>query len=93
LLGFHAGIGSTRKTCGYGGHPMNVHVHRWHPNELSALSLAAGFKSHPAPELPEDVLCFRASRTAIEALPDASRSILTHPQVTSQRDRSAVLGR
>jgi ubiquinone/menaquinone biosynthesis C-methylase UbiE len=28
LVGFHAGEGSRHKTEGYGGHPMNVYVHR-----------------------------------------------------------------
>ena len=43
LLGFHAGDGSRLKTEGYGGHPMNVWVHRRSPAQVSAWLEAAGF--------------------------------------------------
>lgn len=43
LLGFHAGEGSTHKTEGYGGHPMNVHVHRRTPARISSWLRDAGF--------------------------------------------------
>ncbi|MEV6301838.1 class I SAM-dependent methyltransferase [Actinoplanes sp. NPDC051861] len=43
LLGFHAGEGSRLKTEGYGGHPMNVHVHRRPPERVSKWLEAAGF--------------------------------------------------
>ncbi len=62
LLGFHAGAGSTHKTSGYGGHAMNVQVHRWQPEELTALAVAAGFTPHLAPVLPEDIVCFLKPR-------------------------------
>ncbi|MEV2241947.1 class I SAM-dependent methyltransferase [Micromonospora sp. NPDC049891] len=43
LLGFHAGDGSELKTQGYGGHPMNVYVHRRPPGRVAAWLDAAGF--------------------------------------------------
>nr|WP_121397452.1 class I SAM-dependent methyltransferase [Micromonospora sp. M71_S20] len=43
LLGFHVGDGSRLKTEGYGGHPMNVHVHRRRPERVAAWLGAAGF--------------------------------------------------
>ena len=43
LLGFHAGDSSTLKTEGYGGHPMNVYVHRRRPARVAAALTAAGF--------------------------------------------------
>ncbi|WP_229401981.1 class I SAM-dependent DNA methyltransferase [Micromonospora okii] len=43
LLGFHAGEGSKLKTEGYGGHPMNVYVHRRSPDRIAAWLDAAGF--------------------------------------------------
>ncbi|MFF3869942.1 hypothetical protein [Micromonospora sp. NPDC001898] len=57
LLGFHAGQGSRLKTEGYGGHPMNVYVHRRSPERIAAWLLAAGFTveaemvHHPAPNV------------------------------------------
>lgn len=42
-LGFHEGNGSTLKTDGYGGHPMNVHVHRRPPARVAAWLHQAGF--------------------------------------------------
>ncbi len=59
VLGFHVGTGSTHKTSGYGGHAMDVHVHRWQPEELTALAITAGLRPHVVPTLPPDVLCFR----------------------------------
>lgn len=58
LLGFHVGTESTHKTSGYGGHPMNIHVHRWTVPGLSDIAVAAGFTPYPS-ELPEDRLLFR----------------------------------
>jgi SAM-dependent methyltransferase len=58
LLGFHVGTESTHKTSGYGGHPMNIHVHRWTASGLSEIAVAAGFTPYPS-ELPEDRLLFR----------------------------------
>ena len=55
LVGFHVGTESTHKTSGYGGHPMNVHVHRWTAPALTELAVAAGFTPYPS-ELPEDRL-------------------------------------
>ncbi|MEU1588823.1 class I SAM-dependent methyltransferase [Micromonospora sp. NPDC005710] len=43
LLGFHVGDGTTLKTEGYGGHPMNVHVHRRQPAEVAAWVRQYGF--------------------------------------------------
>ncbi|MFD1084670.1 class I SAM-dependent methyltransferase [Micromonospora andamanensis] len=43
LLGFHAGDGSTLKTQGYGGHPMNVYVHRRPPGRVATWLDAGGF--------------------------------------------------
>lgn len=43
LLGFHVGDGSRLKTQGYGGHPMNVHVHRRRPDQVAAWLRDAGF--------------------------------------------------
>lgn len=59
LLGFHLGDESTHKTTGYGGHPMNVHVHRWQPERLSEIAVAAGFTPSPDPVIPQDCLLFR----------------------------------
>ena len=55
LVGFHVGTESTHKTSGYGGHPMNVHVHRWTAPALTELAVAAGFTPYPS-GLPEDRL-------------------------------------
>lgn len=43
LLGFHVGDETTLKTEGYGGHPMNVHVHRRQPAEVAAWLRERGF--------------------------------------------------
>lgn len=43
LLGFHVGDESRLKTQGYGGHPMNVHVHRRQPDQVAAWLRDAGF--------------------------------------------------
>ncbi|MFC6019702.1 class I SAM-dependent DNA methyltransferase [Plantactinospora solaniradicis] len=57
LVGFHAGEGSNLKTEGYGGHPMNVYVHRRSPARVAAWLEAAGFTveaemlHRPAPDL------------------------------------------
>lgn len=59
LLGFHVGDESTHKTSGYGGHPMNVHVHRWTAAALTELAVAAGFTPYPDPVIPDDRLCLR----------------------------------
>jgi SAM-dependent methyltransferase len=42
-LGFHVGDQSRLKTAGYGGHPMNVHVHRRQPNRVATWLREAGF--------------------------------------------------
>ena len=57
LVGFHAGEGSKLKTEGYGGHPMNVYVHRRSPARVAAWLAAAGFTveaeivHRPAPDV------------------------------------------
>ncbi|WP_327321023.1 class I SAM-dependent methyltransferase [Streptomyces sp. NBC_01235] len=43
LLGFHVGNESRLKTQGYGGHPMNVYVHRRQPDKVAAWLRDAGF--------------------------------------------------
>jgi SAM-dependent methyltransferase len=43
LLGFHVGDGSRLKTQGYGGHPMNVYVHRRQPDRVAAWLCDTGF--------------------------------------------------
>ncbi|GAA0389839.1 methyltransferase [Acrocarpospora corrugata] len=43
LLGFHTGDDSRLKTEGYGGHPMNVYVHRRPPGRVTDWLNAAGF--------------------------------------------------
>ncbi|GAA3081195.1 ubiquinone/menaquinone biosynthesis C-methylase UbiE [Kribbella aluminosa] len=57
LIGFHVGAESTHKTSGYGGHPMNVHVHRWTGEALTEIAIAAGFTPYAA-ELPDDRVLF-----------------------------------
>jgi SAM-dependent methyltransferase len=59
LLGFHVGEESTHKTSGYGGHPMNIYVHRWTPAALTEIAVAAGFTPYVDAEIPGDRLCFR----------------------------------
>jgi ubiquinone/menaquinone biosynthesis C-methylase UbiE len=59
LMGFHVGEESTHKTSGYGGHPMNIYVHRWTASALTALAVAAGFTPYPEAEIPDDRLLFR----------------------------------
>jgi SAM-dependent methyltransferase len=59
LLGFHLGEESTHKTSGYGGLPMNIHVHRWQPEGLTEIAVAAGFTPYPDPIIPGDCLLFR----------------------------------
>ncbi|NUR58506.1 MAG: class I SAM-dependent methyltransferase [Catenulispora sp.] len=43
LLGFHVGDESKLKTQGYGGHPMNVYVHRRQPSRMAGWLADAGF--------------------------------------------------
>lgn len=43
LVGFHAGDGRRLKTEGYGGHPMNVYVHRRPPDRVADWLRAGGF--------------------------------------------------
>lgn len=43
LIGFHSGDGSRLKTEGYGGHPMQVWVHRRQPAQVAAWLGDAGF--------------------------------------------------
>jgi SAM-dependent methyltransferase len=43
LLGFHVGDMSTLKTQGYGGHPMNVYIHRRTAARMSAWLCDTGF--------------------------------------------------
>lgn len=59
LLGFHVGEETTHKTSGYGGHPMNIYVHRWTAPALTELAVAAGFAPYLATEIPRDRLLFQ----------------------------------
>ncbi|MFC4852575.1 class I SAM-dependent DNA methyltransferase [Actinophytocola glycyrrhizae] len=65
MIGFHEGNGTTLKTDGYGGHPMNVHVHRRPPARVTAWLHQAGFAVEasvtldPAGRLPGAVLFAR----------------------------------
>jgi hypothetical protein len=43
LLSFHVGDDAKLKTQGYGGHPMQVHVHRRQPAKVAAWLQEAGF--------------------------------------------------
>lgn len=43
LLGFHVGEETRLKTEGYGGHPMNVHVHLRRPGRVASWLGTAGF--------------------------------------------------
>jgi SAM-dependent methyltransferase len=43
LLSFHVGDESRLKTQGYGGHPMNVYVHRRQPAQVAAWLRETGF--------------------------------------------------
>lgn len=43
MVGFHEGNGTTHKTNGYGGHPMDVYVHRRPAARVAAWLHQAGF--------------------------------------------------
>jgi ubiquinone/menaquinone biosynthesis C-methylase UbiE len=43
MVGFHEGNGTTHKTNGYGGHPMDVYVHRRPAARMAAWLSQAGF--------------------------------------------------
>lgn len=59
MVGFHVGEESTHKTSGYGGHPMNIHVHRWTPAALTEIAISAGFTPYPDTVVPDARLLFR----------------------------------
>ncbi|HWD78649.1 MAG TPA: class I SAM-dependent methyltransferase [Kribbella sp.] len=59
LMGFHVGEQSTHKTSGYGGHPMNIYVHRWTGPALTELAVAAGLTPYQVSGIPEDRLLFQ----------------------------------
>ena len=59
VLGFHVGEQTTHKTSGYGGHPMNISVHRWTPVAITELAVAAGFTPYQDPAIADDRLFFR----------------------------------
>jgi ubiquinone/menaquinone biosynthesis C-methylase UbiE len=59
LVGFHVGEQSTHKTSGYGGHPMNVHVHRWTAPALTEMAVAAGLTPYLVSGIPGDRLLFQ----------------------------------
>ncbi|NUS00089.1 MAG: class I SAM-dependent methyltransferase [Kribbellaceae bacterium] len=59
LMGFHVGEESVHKTSGYGGHPMNIYVHRWTGPALTELAVAAGLTPYQVSEIPEDRLLFQ----------------------------------
>lgn len=64
-LGFHVGDESRLKTQGYGGHPMNVHVHRRRPDRVAIWLRDAGFDVeaelllHPDEQVPQVILFAR----------------------------------
>jgi SAM-dependent methyltransferase len=43
LVGFHAGNRTSRKTQGYGGHPMSLDVHQLPPDGIGIVAAEAGF--------------------------------------------------
>ncbi|NBE52454.1 class I SAM-dependent DNA methyltransferase [Streptomyces boluensis] len=57
VLGFHVGDESRLKTQGYGGHPMNVHVHRRQPDQVATWLRDTGFtvEAHLLLDLDEPV--------------------------------------
>lgn len=59
LMGFHVGEETTHKTSGYGGHPMNISVHRWTGTALTELAVAAGLTPYVVSEIPDDRLLFQ----------------------------------
>ncbi|WP_350280148.1 class I SAM-dependent methyltransferase [Kribbella sp. HUAS MG21] len=59
LMGFHVGEESTHKTSGYGGHPMNIYVHRWTGPALTELAVAAGLTPYVVSGIPDDRLLFQ----------------------------------
>ncbi len=68
LLGFHVGEVSKLKTQGYGGHPMNLYVHRRTPGRMTSWLREAGFTVeaetvlNPGEQVPGAVLFARAVR-------------------------------
>lgn len=76
LVGFHVGDRSTLKTQGYGGHPMNVHVHRRRPDEVAARLRYAGFTVEaqmlldPDDSVPGAILFARTDPVAGQAAAD-----------------------
>ena len=70
MVGFHMGDGSKLKSEGYGGHPMNVYVHRRQPTDMAALLREAGFEieAHlllsPDASLPGVILFARLSSSS-----------------------------
>lgn len=67
-LGFHVGDESRLKTQGYGGHPMNLHVHRRRPDQVAIWLRDAGFDIEaellldPDERVPQAVLFARRGR-------------------------------
>ncbi|MCM2576967.1 class I SAM-dependent DNA methyltransferase [Streptomyces meridianus] len=92
LLGFHAGNESRLKTQGYGGHPMNVHVHRRRPAEVAARLRDAGFtvEAHmlldPDESIPGAVLFARRPATPAGADGDFAK----HPRRCPPTPRSGA---
>ncbi|PPK65676.1 class I SAM-dependent methyltransferase [Actinokineospora auranticolor] len=74
-VGFHTGDESHLKTQGYGGHPMNVHVHRRPPERVAAWLREAGFEI-------EAHLLIAPDSSAPQALLFARR----HPETPEARD-------
>ncbi|WP_459711029.1 class I SAM-dependent DNA methyltransferase [Actinophytocola sp. KF-1] len=67
MAGFHSGNGTTHKTNGYGGHAMDVHIHRRPPARMAAWLSQAGFTVEaittldPTARVPGAVLIARQS--------------------------------
>lgn len=76
LVGFHVGDRSTLKTQGYGGHPMNVHVHRRRPDEVAArlryarFTVEAQMLLDPDDSVPGAILFARTDPVAGQAAAD-----------------------
>lgn len=72
LLGFHTGDGSSHKTQGYGGHPMNVHIHRRQPARVADWLCDAGFTVEAQLLLDREAILF--------ARLDAGSAAAAHPR-------------
>jgi ubiquinone/menaquinone biosynthesis C-methylase UbiE len=70
LVAYFGGEGSNHKTQGYGGHPMNVMVHKRTPERTAALLRTAGFTIEAELTLDDDPVKALAIARARAAAPD-----------------------